>query len=41
MYPILVDLGVWQIRSYGVFVAVASLIVLRHNVWRVVRPALR
>ena len=28
MYPILVDLGVWQLRSYGVFVAVAIMVAI-------------
>jgi phosphatidylglycerol:prolipoprotein diacylglycerol transferase len=37
MYPILIDLGVWQIRSYGVFVAVA----LVAGVWWSAREAER
>ena len=37
MYPILVDLGVWQIRSYGVFVAVAILV----GIWWSAREAER
>lgn len=26
MYPVLLDLGWWQVRSYGVFVALALLV---------------
>lgn len=37
MYPILVDLGVWQIRSYGVFVVIAILA----GVWWSAREAER
>ena len=37
MYPILVDLGFWQLRSYGVFVALAILV----GVWWSAREAER
>jgi phosphatidylglycerol:prolipoprotein diacylglycerol transferase len=37
MYPILVDLGFWQIRSYGVFVAVALVV----GIWWSAREAER
>lgn len=37
MYPILVDLGVWQLRSYGLFVALAVLV----GIWWSAREAER
>lgn len=37
MYPILLDLGIWQIRSYGLFVAIAILV----GIWWSAREAER
>lgn len=37
MYPILLDLGFWQLRSYGVFVAIAILV----GIWWSAREAER
>ncbi|MGH2670658.1 MAG: prolipoprotein diacylglyceryl transferase, partial [bacterium] len=37
MYPILLDLGFWQLRSYGVFVAIAVLV----GIWWSTREAER
>ncbi len=37
MFPILLDLGVWQLRSYGVFVAIALLV----GIWWSAREAER